>query len=464
MMSEINTITGWGAHLFAWFATALVHGLMLFAAVWGAERVGLLTRPGARQIAWRAVLLAPLFSAALQVFVLGGSPVAHPVMKPNAEAAAPVAVTPVAVATPSSVAAEAIAPVAAAPTPLITARGLFITSAVAGWAWAAWVLLAVGRLGLRRLALARYRRRLAPVTDPTTRDIAERLGRRAGLTRLSLLDDPGLASPIALAPAVVVLPSWTQTAFSDLQRTALLAHEVRHLARRDPQWRALTGAVAMAALAPHGALALRRLEDLAEYACDAWSAGQTGAGTPLAECLAACLERGFAGATPVGASAMAKARSPVVDRVRRLIEDRAMGFEANVWLERAGLAAAVGAATLVLPGLAVGHDQVRAAGLAAPAAIAQSDLPAAAPGQPAPEVAGAPRAPLRRGEAAPELAPLPPMTPTPAAPGAWAAPEALPPLPAIAPTPAPVAWPGLPALAPVAPMPATTATPRARLA
>ena len=72
-----------GAHLFAWSATALVHGLILFTLVWAAERLGLLRRPGLRQTAWRTVLLVPLLSAALQVFVLGGSPITRHLLTPE---------------------------------------------------------------------------------------------------------------------------------------------------------------------------------------------------------------------------------------------------------------------------------------------------------------------------------------------------------------------------------------------
>lgn len=332
-----------GAHLFAWSATALVHGLILFTLVWAAERLGLLRRPGLRQTAWRTVLLVPLLSAALQVFVLGGSPITRHLLTPETSV---VETTRAAIAT-----ASVVVPV------VDTQRLLDQGAGLLGWAWLALVAVGAARIIAQRHSLRRYRRRLTPVSGPATIAMADTLSRHAGLTGVQLLDDPNLDSPIALAPRVVVLPSWTRDAFSDLQRKALLAHEIRHLARRDPQWRALNSLLALATLAPWGGAVLRRLEDMAEYACDAWSAGQTGAGQPLAECLAVCMERGLGRRLPASAAAMARANSPVVDRVSRLVQGRAEGADSNVWVERAVLTAVIGAAALMLPGLAVGEDQ-----------------------------------------------------------------------------------------------------------
>ena len=358
-----------GAHVFAWLATAWLHGLALFAVVWAAERLGALKSLALRETAWRAVLLVPLLSAALQVFALDGSPTARSTIAPAPAAAA---------AAPAHVAA-APAPAAAAPVAPVAAASLDVGA----------VLAPVGaqgpggaRLGLdwpgccsprphRRPAAAP-----APLpawaslrsTIPPALRIAADLQREAGLARLRLRDDPALSSPIALAPHTVVLPGWTRTALSERQLAALLAHEVRHLARRDPQWRALTGFAALAALAPHGRLVLRRLEALAEHACDGWSARRTGDGTPLAECIAACLERGLGARAPSLAAAMAQMDSPLLERVRRLLDDRADRSPSREdWRERLLLIGALGAAAVALPGFAVGHVQPLRA-IVAPAA------------------------------------------------------------------------------------------------
>jgi beta-lactamase regulating signal transducer with metallopeptidase domain len=246
-----------GAQMFAWSATALTHGLALFALVWAAERLELLRRPGTRQTAWRIVLLVPLISAALQVFVLGGSPISQ-LMALHA---------PAIQAAQSHAGAALAAPVAVPAA--IPENLLYQGASLIGWAWLALVVAGALRLVVQCHGLWRYRRGLAAVSDPVTLAMAATLSRHAGLANVKLLDDPDLAGPIALPPHAVVLPSWTRDAFSDLQKKALLAHEIRHLARRDPQWRALHGLMALATLAP-----------MAASPCAAWKTWPNTPATP----------------------------------------------------------------------------------------------------------------------------------------------------------------------------------------
>ncbi len=376
-------MTDVGSSLFAWFATAWLHGAALFVLIWGAERLGLLRRPLMRQTAWRAVLLAPLLSAALQVFVLGGSPIgretltlatpATPSVTADARAAAPPAVAMVAPAQSASI--------AAAEQPSARRRAAQDAPSFLGLAWLGWMAIAAAWLAVQAGRLVLYRRGLAPVRDADTLAVAERLRRRAGLAEIVLLEHPDLTSPLSVAPSTIVLPAWTRT-LSELQRAAMLAHEAHHLRRRDPQWRGLTLVAALALLAPWAKVALDRLEALSEDACDAWSAAQVGGGAPLAECLFACVEHGLDRRTPMLAAAMAVPQSPVVDRVRRLVEDRVQGFESDAGRERAAFAIVLGLAVIALPDISLGHGsvspspavagvpQVATARLAAPSSVA----------------------------------------------------------------------------------------------
>jgi beta-lactamase regulating signal transducer with metallopeptidase domain len=475
-----------GAHVFAWLATAWLHGLALFAAVWAAERLGALKSLALRETAWRAVLLVPVLSAALQVFALDGSPTARRTIAP-----APAQATAALVAAAPAQAPTAPVPAAAAPAPApapapVAAASLDVGAALApvarkapaalGWTWAGWVLLAAALIAGQRLRLRRYRMRLCRVGDPKTLSIAADLRCDAELPALRLLDDPGLASPIALAPHAVVLPGWARTALSERQLAALLAHEVRHLARRDPQWRALTGFAGLAALAPHGRIVLRRLEALAEHACDGWSARRTGDGTPLAECIAACLERGLGARAPSLAAAMAQMDSPLLERVRRLLDDQACEPEPEAWRERLLLIGALGAAAVALPGFAIGH--VRPMRPILTPAAAAAPVPAIAPVAAVPPApAQLPAAPLRPARRAARALPAPPMASAiPAAPSegeraaltamaevrAEAELDAPPPLPALAPRAPPPSAPAIPAVPappPDLPVPTTPPTP-----
>jgi len=124
------------AALFAWSATGLIHGLVLFALVWGAERVGLLRPPGLRQTAWRMVLLVPLLSAGLQVFALGGSPISRQFLAPETSV---IGTTRDAIAN-----ASVVVPVVDAQRLLDQGAGLL------GWAWLALVAAGPARVGAQR--------------------------------------------------------------------------------------------------------------------------------------------------------------------------------------------------------------------------------------------------------------------------------------------------------------------------
>jgi bla regulator protein blaR1 len=451
-----------GAQVFAWGITAWVHGIVLFVIAWSAERMGLLTHAAVRQTAWRSVLLAPMFSAALQLFVLGG-PLAG--LQSLVLPAPPSTATVRAAASPPLTAEPPTAPAGTSAEPPARARlavALGRAPIILGWAWLAWMLGSALRLGVQRVVLARYRRRLAAVDEPETAAMAEALRREAGLDRLALLEDRGLSGPIALAPSAIVLPAWA-AGLTALQRRALIAHEVRHLARRDPQWRAATGLAACVLLAPHGRAVLARLETLAEHACDAWSAERTGGGAALVQCLAACLERGLGGRAPRWASAMAAGEPQVVERTRRLLEGRLAGIEPAPWRERAVFAAILVVTATVLPGFAIGRAAVapvasdptvpapaaRAVGLASARPVAATA--ADAPQPPAPQARAAEPAPASHARDVTTLPALPALEATPAPPAPSVPPTPLQPLAVL---PAVAALPVLPAIA-IPPTPPT---------
>lgn len=400
-----------GALLLSWLATAWLHALVLCAATWCAERARLLRSLPAREAAWRGALLLPLLSAAIALAADRGAmrialgPVASATEGTDAAPAPRSAALPfhAAVEAPTPRAADAPA---AVPAPREGARMPDAAAGDAGTAAAlaaaagdprvpllvaiAWLLLALAG-GVPALArLHRLRRRLAalPAPDRALQRRAAWIARRAGLRGVLLAEDPELASPVAVAPDRIGVPTWSAQALDDAQRSAMLAHEIAHLARRDPQWRLATRAMGGLLPTPLSALARRRLDDLAELQCDDWAARATGNPRALAECLAHCLAHGRGLSTPAFAVPMAAANSPLVERVRRLIEEAPMPAPAFGALRRLAIVAVLGGVAAATPHLVFGDPQP-------PQSPAAPTAPAAAPATPAPPEAPFPPAPLR---------------------------------------------------------------------
>jgi hypothetical protein len=160
-----------------------------------------------------------------------------------------------------------------------------------------------------------------------------------------------------LAPGrVLCLPDWALT-LPEAQARAVLGHELAHLQRHDPAWRLAAAALrAVLWLQPLNAVALKRLDLLAELACDAAAAQAPGRREALAESLLHCAQRLAAPRTrlPALACSIGSSGSPLVQRVRHLLAPDAS--ELPVHRAARWLALAVGVAALVaLPTIAVRH-------------------------------------------------------------------------------------------------------------
>ncbi|MEM8557197.1 MAG: M56 family metallopeptidase [Bacteroidota bacterium] len=160
-----------------------------------------------------------------------------------------------------------------------------------------WIALLVGFWllgfaveGLRRVRT--HRRFVNSLGDRVPVDRAQllaevkRLGVSAGLRYpLRLTQSDALVVPVALGVDEIVLPRWAVEDTAPAAQRALLAHEVAHLARRDPFWLAVfAGIESLAFFQPLNHLARRQQQAAAERLCDAWAAEQT---SPLA--MARCL-------------------------------------------------------------------------------------------------------------------------------------------------------------------------------
>lgn len=298
------------------------------------------------------------------------------------------------------------------------ARALF-SAAIAGWAVLA-TAMAMLYLFQRRRAMRQIGPRL-PVEDTALLAMLDDL-RQAGEVRaaIRLTVGEGLSSPVALGHDEIVLPRAALSELQPEQQRSMLAHELAHLARRDPAWLAF-GCVMERVLfvQPLNRLARIRLQEAAEYLCDDWAVTRTGSGVSLATCLVKVAEWVHTPPHAVPMAGMAEHRSQLVTRIHRLIEGRTMpSAPRSLWL-LAGAVALVGFTAVAAPGITASSGRLQAQDTThAPAAPDTTEsgmrrlmrelrlTEARARGQARRAMIDA-----RRPIAAAELAPVAPMTP-----------------------------------------------------
>jgi hypothetical protein len=296
--------------------------------------------------------------------------------------------------------------------------------ALAGGAWTLLAGWAAARVSRRWLLERRRIARLAVLPESASMRV---LAKSAGIESVHWVLDPSAASPAAWSPATVIVPSWALENLDTSQRLSVLAHELAHLRRHDPYWRLAYALLAAVLPAPLLGAARKRLADLAEHRCDAWAAQTIRDPQALAQALLRCAEFAFSGPPRPGfAAPMAHARSPLVERVQRLLEDQPMRFEALTPLRRTALACAMLGAIAVLPSL----HPLQAAVVRSP-----EPPPVAAPAAPIAPVAPTPDQTAPAPPAPPADPPPPPAPPPAPAPPAPPPPPPEPPKKSVAPAP-----------------------------
>lgn len=366
--------------LLSFLLTLALHATVLLGAVWLLERVGALAHPGWAELAWRAALFGALLSAALE-FVpwsrdasMSGRAAASEIASPAAGRSETTRAASSAMTTAGTITSAGVVPAsardAAAPARAPTVAAPRDASApAAAWAmpdyaavgllafWFAGLAIAAVRLLVQLVAvrrLARWARRHGAPAGAGLAGVSARLADELAVTAPTLRLVPLDHGPMVLPGDSVLLPSWAD-ALPAAQQRAMLAHELSHLQRRDPAWRIAQRLAALPLffhpLARH---ARRRLDALAEDACDARAAQLMGSGRPLAECLAACLcHAGTRAGQPALAVAMAGDAGAVVRRVRNLLENRPMSSTPlSPGARRTAIVLAL-AAAIALPGLAI---------------------------------------------------------------------------------------------------------------
>src|SRR5688500_15759127 len=305
----------------AWLLTYAIHSTVLLTLAWLLVRIRRWS-PGASELLWKSAMVGGILTASVQLWLdvrPAGTLTLHtPTVVTSAGHAAPVnQPTKSAPVEPTG-----IAPVSNFP-PLQSGPAITMTkSSAAVLVWAL-VALALGLtyIGRRLILVGRLGDRRA-VPDGPLQNMLIALARDAGLRRTPRLTCTSrISSPIALGIREICVPDTALTDLDIEQQRSLLAHELAHLARRDPMWLGVTSLIERVFwFQPLNRVANRQIATSAEFLCDDWAVRRTGSGVPLARCLAQVAE--WIQASPLGVpvAGMAEERSLLVSRVSRLLE------------------------------------------------------------------------------------------------------------------------------------------------
>ncbi|MDB6024274.1 MAG: Regulatory sensor-transducer, BlaR1/MecR1 family [Verrucomicrobiales bacterium] len=158
-----------------------------------------------------------------------------------------------------------------------------------GFIWIAGAVVILSRVLFSQALLFGFRFRRESPEDDAAVDSANRLASRLGLTHhIAVRQSPALRSPIAFGifRKTIVLPEHFSKTFNPVQREAVLAHELAHLAFNDPAWYLVADCVtAFFWWNPLVWLARQKLHAASENAADEASLLVQDGATTLAECL-----------------------------------------------------------------------------------------------------------------------------------------------------------------------------------
>ena len=450
----------------SWLLTYLIHSTILLGAAWFVSRFLGESRLALQETLLRTALIGGLLTTTLQVGVgvepIGGALAIDGLVGPDAVTAVSARNDGVTI----SVAAPNIT-LSTPPTVPDRVGGFWPIALLSLWGCGSLLaLLVLGRsaLDLRRLLNTRR-------FHPAGR-LVERLATAMGLSRpVRLSTSAAITVPFATGirqPEICCPERVCNLAIE--HQTGLFAHELAHLARRDPAWKLLYRlGEAFLILQPLNRLVRRRLEEIAEHLTDERAVACTGNRLGLARCLVVVAHWGMS--SGLGVPATAFAAGPRLDRrVRRLLEGHAAAkmTPARITPLVVCLLAAAAFTLPVVSSVPAHADVTRAGSDAAPIKTwsdtddVPSEVPPA-PDRPAPAPAPAlapdsEAAPDSVAAPAPMVAPSPGVAPAPqAAPASEAAPAPnVAPAPAVA--PASAAAPTLrdepaPPASPIAPKP-----------
>jgi HEAT repeat protein/beta-lactamase regulating signal transducer with metallopeptidase domain len=377
MRAELTLLAG------SWLLTYLVHSTLLLGGIWLVTR-WTRTGPALRDSLWKIGMVGSLLTSSLQVGLglepLGGvltlrnpvtaGPEVSATPAPDSVWAGQLLQTPVpshrevrspAALTPTNVSAlDASAPGVRAPTlepvtaptqPGATRAERYLPSLV--WLWAAVAASLVLLYLVRRARAMRDIGPRVPVENDSLASMLQSLRTSGGVRRpIRLTCASGLGSPVALGSSEIVLPEAALIELDAEQQRSMLAHELAHLARRDPAWLALACMIERVFfLQPLNRVARAGMQESAELLCDDWAVHRTGSGFSLATCLVKVAEWVDTTPRPVPLAGMAEQRSQLVTRIHRLIEGRTMPTAPRTLWLAAGAVMLLGITAVAAPGV-----------------------------------------------------------------------------------------------------------------
>ena len=313
--------------LSTWILTALLHTTLLGLAALLALRF--LADPGLRTLVLRIGLFGGLATAGFQVAIGDANPA-----NPLSTALAVGSSEP---SGPGRIEASE-PPLAETPDPLPRGERVFLGRTLTAQAspsplgehWqdlVLWIWIGGAAAGLLRLFKSR-RHLLAhlqreSLEDPKAEEMLEDLitPRRARSIRLSA--SHRIASPLVLSGREICVPATGWRRLPPEERRALLAHELGHIAHRDPAW-FLAAQIAQRLLfvQPLARVLGQRLRRESEFRVDDWAIERTRSPLALARCLASIATRTEAQEFAPLLPGLAHQHSYLVMRVERILGKR----------------------------------------------------------------------------------------------------------------------------------------------
>jgi beta-lactamase regulating signal transducer with metallopeptidase domain len=318
----------------AWLLTYLLHGTLLLGLAWLVSKPLSRWSVSAEETVWKLALVGALFTASLQL-AAGWEPVAGrwglanlsaPVVAEERLVPSRTEANPAPALRPlrsvRSGLPAAPRPEIEAPAPMARLSMPSIPAMVLGM-WALGVCLLLAGY-VRSHSLLRRRLKARPrVVGGTLHSQLRALAAEAGFpedVRLTCSSRVPVPLALGLRRPEICVPPKALAGLTHEQQEGMLAHELAHLARRDPLWLVVSHVLSCVFFfQPLNWVARRRLREISEMLSDEWAVSRTGRPLSLAGCLAEVAGWSVARRSlPV--PSMADRPSHLAQRIRRLLD------------------------------------------------------------------------------------------------------------------------------------------------